>query len=85
MSRYVRNLSVVNVQDEIVANIDVAYGYDYAMGYFVQVIDVDADEVILDVDRFDGLRCAHMPTVLSPFGLEMPEAHRQAAMLDLPF
>lgn len=76
MSRYVTNTA---------SGLDAAYGFDHAMGYFVQVFD-DEGELIVDEDSlFTGLNNGKMLTLIQEHGIEVEPGHLDMIGYDLPF
>lgn len=61
----------------------VAYGYDHALGYFIQVYDPCLEEPILDQDSvFGGLTGAKLAMKLRDLGIT--SKHESYMLLDLP-
>lgn len=76
MSRY-----VINKED----GSEIAYGFDHALGYFIQKFETDEDGedvVTLDLDRLNSSRGDVLAKMID-FGV--PHEHVEATALDLPF
>lgn len=105
MSRYtianvfVHNDVVVILEDYSFAlltpkrNVNIAYGFDYACGYFLQMFERSTDDLVLDVDSYsNGLSGSKLGTILlkiiESMGSMYERIHKpniERAMMDLPF
>lgn len=62
----------------------VAYGFDHALGYFIDVYDVGGTVIETKCTAFDGLTHGHLLQLLDDAGAQVPEAHRELIAMDLP-
>ena len=63
-----------------------AYGFDHAAGYFYQVFVADEVEPVESQDSlFDGLSRGPLLARLDALAVALPDTHRSAIALDLPF
>lgn len=85
MSRY--HLPIPQFEhDNTVFEATLAYGFDHAAGYFYQIYAVDEAIPVESKDSFfDGLSRGELLERLDALEIVLPDAHRAAIALDLPF
>ena len=85
MSRY--NLPIPQFEhDTAIVEATLAYGFDHAVGYFYQIYAVDEAVPVESKESFlDGLSRGDMLERFDALKVVLPDAHRSAIALDLPF
>ena len=85
MSRY--HLPIPQFEhDNIVVEARLAYGFDHAAGYFYQIYAIDEAIPVESKDSvFDGLSRGELLERFDALEVLLPDAHRAAIALDLPF
>lgn len=80
MSRYTIRLAIP-VNDVV----ELAYGYDHAVGVFFQALNAE-DDAVIDLDQlFNKLSGADVVEKIDEFGVGIPEIHKAALYMDMPF
>lgn len=84
MSRYQQTIHAYEHNDEMVEAV-LAYGFDHVAGYFYQVYVPSEQAPIEDRDSWRGLSRNELLERIAALDADVPDAHRSAIVLDLPF
>ena len=84
MSRYQLSIDDYPHKAEKVAAV-LAYGFDHVAGYFYQVYVPSEQAPIEDRDSWRGLSRHELLERFDALAVAIPDAHRSAIVLDLPF
>lgn len=84
MSRYHQTIHAYKHNNETVDAI-FAYGFDHSMGYFYQVFVPSEQAPVEDHDSWRGLQRSELLERITQLNADIPDAHRTAIVLDLPF
>lgn len=84
MSRYFLQIEQYE-HEAVVVEATLAYGFDYIVGYFYQVFLPHQDAPVEDRDSWRGLSRSQFIERIDALAVALPESHRRAIALDLPF